>query len=144
MFMRKILKSVRIGRMKKVAYLLVVTMAIIGVLPDTGNAAIIPADEAGRATSLRDVNVEKIRVLLERKEIANRLSDYGLTPEEVNSRLDRLSDRQVAEIAAQIDKVNSGGDAAGALIGLAVLVLLILLILHFLGYIDLRRNKDKP
>ena len=143
MFMRKILRSVRTGEMRKVAFLMVATMTIIGLLPNTGGAAVMPADEADQAMALRAENVAKIQAMLERKEIAARLSDYGLTPDEVSSRLDRLSDQQVAEIASQIDKINAGGDAVGLLIGVALLVLLVLLILHLLGYIDLRSPKKK-
>lgn len=147
MLMRTIVKSVKVGELRKVLYLLILAMGIIGVIPNTGGAAIIPADEAG-AMDLRAQNVDKIKAMLERKEIAVRLGDYGLTPDEVSSRLDRLSDDQVAEIAGQIDKINAGGDAVGLLIGIALLVLLVLIILHLLGYIDLKipkpKYKDKP
>jgi len=147
MLMRDILKSIKGGELRKILYTLILAMGIIGVLPNTGGAAMIPADEASSA-ALRAENVAKIQALLERKEVATRLADYGLTPQEVSSRLDRLSDQQVTEIAAQIDKINAGGDAVGLLISLALLVLLVLLILHLLGYIDLRlpkpKHKDAP
>lgn len=142
MLMRNIIRSIRGGGLRKVIYVLVLAMGIIGVLPDTGGAVVIPADEAG-SSALRAQNVEKIRATLERKEIAARLMDYGLTPEEVSSRLDSLTDGQVAEIATRIDKINAGGDIFGSLITIALLVLLVLVILHLLGYIDLRMPKRK-
>ena len=134
MLMRQIIRSVRFGELRKVAFALIFAVTIIGVLPRVGSASMIPADEAIEAASMRGENVAKIQAMLERKEIAAKLSDYGLTPAEVSSRLDELSDAQAAEIAAEIDKVNAGGDVVGLLISVAVLVLLVLLILWILGY----------
>ncbi len=134
MLMKQILRSVRYGQLRKVAFALIFAVTIIGVLPRVGTASMIPADEAIEAASMKGENVAKIQAMLERKEIAAKLSDYGLTPAEVSSRLDELTDAQAAEIAGQIDQVNAGGDAVGLLISIAVLVLLVLLILWILGY----------
>ena len=141
MLMRTIMRSAERGELRKVLYMLVLAMGIIGVLPNTGSAGVIPADQADQAQALRTENIAKIKATLERKEIAARLADYGLTPEEVSSRLDRLTDEQAAEIAADIDRINAGGDTLGVLLSIALLVLLVLLILHLLGYIDLRLPK---
>ena len=143
MLMRRIQKSARAGELKKVLYVLIMAMGIIGILPNLGEAAVIPAGEADQKTAVRADNEAKIKATLERKEIAARLGDYGLTPEEVAGRLDRLSDEQVAEIAGRIDQINAGGDALGTLLTIALLVLLVLVILHLLGYIDLRMPKRK-
>ncbi|HUT55565.1 MAG TPA: PA2779 family protein [bacterium] len=142
MLMRAMLKSIRNGGLRRVVFTLIGALMIIGLLPNTGGAAVIPAGEADMHAA-RAQNVAKIQATLERKEIAARLADYGLTPEEVGSRLDRLSDQQAAEISAQIDKINAGGDAVGLLISLALLALLVLLILHLLGYIDLKLPRPK-
>jgi hypothetical protein len=125
MLMRNITRSIRGGELRKVLYVLILAMGIIGVLPDTGGAVVIPADEAG-SSALRAQNVEKIRATLERKEIAARLMDFGLTPEEVSSRL-----------------INAGGDIFGTLLTIALVVLLVLVILHLLGYVDLKLPKRK-
>ncbi len=142
MLMRTMLKSIRGGALSKVAFTLIGAMVIIGLIPNTGGAAVIPAGEADMHAA-RAQNLAKIQTTLERKEIAARLADYGLTPQEVGSRLDRLTDQQAAEIAGQIDKINAGGDALGLLIGLALLALLVLLILYLLGYVDLKLPKPK-
>ena len=136
MLLRIMGKSIQRGELRKVLFVLIGAMFIIGMIPNTGNAAVIPAGDADREA--RAENTAKIQAMLERKEVAARLTDYGLTPQEVSGRLDRLSDLQVAEIAGQIDRINAGGDTVGLLVSLALLVLLVLLILHLLGYIDLR------
>ena len=143
MFLRKIVRSTQTGSLRKVAFTLIMAMTIIGVLPNGSIAGVISADEAGQPTLTRADGEATIRATLERKEIAARLSDYGLTPMEVSSRLDKLSDDQVAEISARIDKINEGGDIVGSLVSLALLVLLVLLVLHLLGYIDLTPKKVK-
>lgn len=143
MLLRVMTRSIKRGELRRVLYMLIAAMCVIGVIPNLGDAAVITADQAGRDTAMRAENVAKIKATLERKEIAARLSDYGLTPEEVSSRLDRLTDQQAAEIAAQIDRINAGGDTLGVLISIALLALLVLLILHLLGYIDLRLPRKK-
>jgi hypothetical protein len=135
-------KSIKSGELRKVLFTLIAAMFVIGLIPNTGTAAVIPAGEADQGAA-RAQNEAKIQAMLERKEIAARLSDYGLTSQEVSGRLNELSDQQVAEIAGQVDKINAGGDAVGLLISLALLILLVLLILHLLGYIDLRLPKPK-
>jgi hypothetical protein len=143
MLMRAITRSVKKGRLRHVLHLLILAVGIIGLLPANAGAAVIPADQADPA-AVRAANIDKLKTVLEREEVAARLADYGLTPDEVSARLDRLSDRQVAELAAQADQINAGGDAVGYLISIALLVLLVLLILHLLGYIDLRLPRPKP
>ena len=133
MTLRGMIRSAKYGRLRKVVFLLVATMAILGVIPQIGNASTIPADESSQAAQMRQDNLVKIRTTLERKEVAAKLADYGLTPAEVESRLDQLTDQQATEIAAQIDQMNAGGeDALGLLIGIALLVILILVILYLL------------
>jgi Family of unknown function (DUF6627) len=143
MFLRKIVRSTKRGSLRKLVFTLIMSMTIIGMLPNSSIAGVISADEAGQTTLTRADGESTIRATLERKEIAARLTDYGLTPEEVSTRLDRLSDGQVAEISARIDKINEGGDLIGSLVSLALLVLIVLLVLHLLGYIDLTPRKVK-
>jgi len=147
MLMRNIVRSVKRGGLRNVLYLMISAMGILGVIPNVGNSTVIPADQASKAAGRRAQNEAKIKATLERKEIAARLSDYGLTPQEVSSRLDRLSDQQVSEFGAQIDKINAGTDAVGLLITILLIILLVWLILRILGFNDLRlakANKNKP
>jgi len=134
MLLKGMKRSIVGGRLRKVLYVLLLSMSIIGVLPNQGAAAVIPADEADEASALKQENIATIQAMLERKEVEAMLEDYGLTSEEVGARLDELSDEQVAEIAAEIDKVNAGGDALSLLVTILILVLLVLLVLYLLGY----------
>lgn len=136
MFMKKIVKSVRFGGLRNVGFALIITLALIGMLPKISMAGVIPADEASANASLRAENIGKIQNVIERKEIAAQLSSYGLTPDEINARLDQLSDEQITELAAQVDQINAGGDAAGLLITILVVVLVVALVLWLLKTAD--------
>jgi len=144
MFMRKIIKSARFGGLRNVSFALIIALGLIGVMPRIGVAGLIPTNEAAAASSLRIENIAKIQTALERKEIAARLSDYGLTPDEVSARLDKLSDQQVTELASQVDKINAGGDAGGLLITILVVILIVALILWLLKVSnkDLKKAKE--
>jgi hypothetical protein len=142
MTMIGMVRSAKKGGLRKLVFVLVAAMSILGLFPNLGSASVVPADEASKAASLRDANLAKVRVMLERKEVAAKLADYGLTPAEVSSRLDNLTDQQATELAARIDQLNAGGDSAlGLLISLAVLVILVLLILWLLKKDVTMKNK---
>ena len=54
---------------------------------------------------------------------------HGLTSEEVSTKLNRMSDEQVHQMAALADKVPAGGDAGlGIVVAILVIVALVLLI----------------
>ena len=99
MLMRTILGSIKKGSLRQMIYLMIVTMGIIGLAPNLGEASVIPADQTQKA-AVRADNEARIKAALEKQEVAARLADYGLTPEEVSSRLTLMSDQQIAELAA--------------------------------------------
>lgn len=146
MLMRMMAKSARRGGLRQVVFMLAGAMAIIGLLPQSAGSSVIPADEALPDSALRAEQMATVKAALERKEVAARLADYGLTPEEVTARMDRLSDEQLSEVAGRIDQINAGADIFGTLLTIALLLLVVLVVLHFLGYIDLRlpKAKDRP
>jgi hypothetical protein len=62
------------------------------------------------------------------------LSDFGLTPAEIRSRLDQLSDQQVHEVATQLDALHPGGDALGTVVVLLVIAILVVVLLQLTGH----------
>jgi uncharacterized small protein (DUF1192 family) len=75
---------------------------------------------------------DRLMVLLEKKEVLQKLEEYGVSPNEARERLASLSDAEVAKLNAQIDQLPAGADAAGAILGTAFAVFLILLITDLL------------
>lgn len=78
----------------------------------------------------RAAEIEKIQSFLHQKIVTQRLLDYGLTPEEASSRLSRLSDQEVRQVAMKIDQENPGGDALGAVVAVLVIGILVLLFIY--------------
>ena len=77
---------------------------------------------------------ERINGLLERQDLQAKLAAYGVKVSDVQARVAALSDDEVAQLSSQIDNAPAGADAAGALIGAALLVFLVLLITDILGF----------
>jgi hypothetical protein len=67
----------------------------------------------------------KVQSFLNREDFKAELVKRGVRPEEVNARVAALSEQELRQLAAQMDKAQYGGDLGGILI-IVVLVLLII------------------
>jgi hypothetical protein len=109
----------------------IVWLIAIGCIPTDGMAMLIPSDGSYDHTSVltRTTDLQAIQTRLESKIVAQRLSDVGLTPSEVQQRLYSLTDAQLHQVAQNLDGLQPGGEALIlilALIGLVVVVLAII------------------
>ena len=77
----------------------------------------------------RTADVNKIRNLLESKVVTEKLKQLGFNKEEIQTRLDQLTDQQLHQVALQVDQLKVGGDG-GIVIGILVVVVLVLLIIY--------------
>jgi hypothetical protein len=91
------------------------------VLPDAAPG------EGDRASDVRAV-----QSALESKVVRERLKELGLSEKEIQSRLDKLSDRDVHQLALRARALNAGGhdDGGGLVFGLLLIALLVLLIIY--------------
>ena len=105
----------------------VVWLIAIGCLPTEGMAMLIPLD-AGASAGTRVADIEHIQAQLESKLVAQRLSDIGLTPAEVQDRLASLNDDQLHQVAQNLDGLQPGGELILilAIIGAVVVILAII------------------
>ncbi len=106
-----------------------VAMVVMG-LPSLSAAMLLPT-ESGPATTAavqRLVDLQELQRHLESKMFAQRLADLGLSPGDVQARLQGLSDEQLHQVAQQLDGVQTGGELILilAIIGAVVLVLALL------------------
>ena len=104
--------------------LLIVAPASAGLAPSrvSGETSIVSARSADMIMAQR---------VLENKVVARKLGDYGLTPEQVQSRLATMSDQDLHTLASASRGLPSGGDGtSGALIGVLVVVILFIVILR--------------
>ncbi len=128
--------SILLGR--TITMYLIVAMFVIASIPAQSAAMFISSDSIGVSSvdavvdSVSDM--AKVNTFLESKIVRQRLSDFGLTAEEISSRLNRLSSDQLHRIATHIDQVDAGGtELIGTIIALLVIAILVIVVLKLMG-----------
>jgi hypothetical protein len=116
--------------MKPVAVYLAVAFLIMTSIPTDSLAYIVQSSETSLYRSGDRATVQRV---LESKVVSQRLSELGLSVDEVTSRLDRLSDQELHSFATTIDNLYPGGDAVSVVIGLLIIAILVMILLHMTG-----------
>jgi hypothetical protein len=120
-----------------VVWTLVLTTLATGLFPPEGRAMLAPpsatASEAGTDQN-RATDLQKIQSVLETKVVQQRLMDYGLSQDEINARLNQLSDAQLHQVATQIDAMIPAGDGLGIVIALLVIAILAIILVYLLNH----------
>jgi len=111
---------------RRITIMLIILMSLISLVPRV-EAAFISSGES-QTELMRDQDMQIIKKTLENKLIAQRLQDLGFSDQEIQDRMEQLSDQEVHNLAMQIDSLSQGG-ILGAVIAVLVIVLLIVLIL---------------
>jgi hypothetical protein len=102
-------------------------------MPPKAWAMLAPAQTAVQtheSNEARAADLKTIQTSLESKVIRQRLAEFKLTPEQINSRLGQLSDAQIHQTASQIRSLNPGGDAVGFVVGVLLIVVLVALCMY--------------
>jgi len=84
----------------------------------------------------QNLDRECLRMLLDRSDVRKQLEAWGVNSEEARARVDSLTDREIAEIAHQMDQMPAGAGGLGIIVGAALIVFLVLLITDILGFTD--------
>ena len=116
-------------------FVVVLLVAVFGFQ----SLAIVPAraamvstgDVIASDTSLSS-DRDRLNSLMQRHEVRQELQRNGIDPDEAAARVAALSDREVAEITAQIDELPAGQSAIGVIVGAAVLIFIVLLVTDLL------------
>ena len=74
-----------------------------------------------------------VHAALAREEALGILAKYGVTTEQARERIDKLTDREVRQIANHIDNLPAGGNVALVLL----IIVLVILLLEVIGFIDI-------
>lgn len=125
---------------RQLIWYLVIFFAFIPAWPAPSGASFIPSQGSPgtQDPSIRQQDLQKIQAILEKKVVSQKLKEFGLTAEEVTSRLSQLSDQEVHRIASRIDELQTGGDSAlGVIVALLIIALLVILILYILKHVDI-------
>jgi len=72
----------------------------------------------------KEAEIEKVQKVLEMQIVADKLQAYGLSAEEVKAKLHSMSDEQLQVMAQASDRVLAGGDGAGFVIAVLVIIIL--------------------
>jgi Family of unknown function (DUF6627) len=127
-------KKMNVPFMKQVAWYLIVAMFIIGIAPRV-DAGFAPSEVINLTQADRSVDLQKIQKVLETKAIGERLTQFGLTHEEIMNKLSQLSDQQIHKIALQLDDLKVGQDSGlGIIIALLVIAVLVVILLQLTGH----------
>ena len=118
-------------------FYLVLCSLLLGFFTSDSMAILIPSvlpGAQGSSVTHRQSELERIQVLLESKLISQRLSDLGLTADEIQTRLAQLTDDQIHQIAQRLDSLLIGGDGLGIVIALLVVAILVVIFLQITGH----------
>ena len=122
------------GLRRWITWYLAVAMLVIGITPRV-YAGFSPSEVMGLSPAERNAGIQKIQNFLEMKMVRERLKEFGLAQEEIQARLDQLSDQQIHQIALKLDDLQVGGDSGlGVVIALLVIAILVIIIIQLLGH----------
>jgi hypothetical protein len=120
--------------MKHVTWYLIVAMFVIGITPRV-YAGFSPSEVVGLSPTDRASDLEKIQNTIETKRIGERLKQMGLTPDEIQKKLNQLSNQQIHQLALQLDELKVGGDAGWVVLGVViVLAAIAVLVIYLTGH----------
>ena len=119
---------------KWITWYLVVAMFVIGITPRV-YAGFSPSEVINLSPAERSADLRKVQKFLEMKMVRERLKELGLTREEIQSRMDQISDRQLHQLALKLDDLRAAGDdGLGILIGLLVIAILVVILVLLLQH----------
>jgi DNA-binding transcriptional MerR regulator len=100
-------------------------------------AMFIPSPYGGTGSNHREADLQKIQKLLQSKLIGHKLSQFGLTREEIEERLQQLNDEQIHQLATQIHTLEPGGNGAIIVPIIIWLGIILLFVLEWTGITDI-------
>jgi hypothetical protein len=116
-----------------IAMMLVVVMGLVSLVPRV-EASFVPSDDQSASSISRQEDMATIQRALEDKLVRERLKDLGYTEEEIQARLDRLSDAEVHSLASQLDFLMPAGGWEAAVVVILLVAILVVLILMWTGH----------
>jgi hypothetical protein len=119
-----------VSRLRKPLLALGIAIYLSGLVVSPAIAGMVGSiTSQGASSELRQDEISRIQAALETKIVTEKLKAYGLTPGEIEQKLQGLSDGQIHMLAQASDQLLAGGDALGVVIAILVIVLLVILIL---------------
>jgi hypothetical protein len=82
----------------------------------------------------RQADEATVQRILESKAIEERLESFGLTTEEINSKISRLSDSELHSFATNLESVSPGQGGGGVIVLALVIIILVYMLLKVSGH----------
>jgi len=117
---------------KPITYFILAAFCAVSLYVPATHAAMIGTDAVVNAAQNSQAR-DQLRAALEREDVKRQLQSQGVNPEQLQARVDALTDAEVRQLAARMDEMPAGGDA----LTIAVIVFLVLLLTDILGYTDI-------
>jgi len=124
----------RVRPKKWITWYLVMAMFVIGITPRV-YAGFSPSEVIGLSQVDRSSDLQKIQKFLEMKMVRERLKEFGLTPDEIQTRLSQFNDQQIHQLALRLDDLKMGADdGLGIVIFLLLVAILVIVIIQLTGH----------
>ena len=94
---------------KWVTWYMVMVIFLLGITPRV-DAGFSPSEVIGQPQKNRTADLDNIQKVIETKMIRERLNALGFSQEEIQTRLNRLSDEQAHQLASKLGELKVGGD----------------------------------
>jgi hypothetical protein len=98
---------------RSIALFLSILLALTPLLP--AQAAIIGNDHIVNQ-SLSNQTRDGLHQLVEQETVQQQLQEWGVNPDQIKSRIARLTDAELARINQQVNDLHAGGDVLGILL----------------------------
>jgi len=102
-------------------------LALCAVLGQGARAAVISTDDAIKPQSAQER--ERVKALVGRPEVARELQKFGVAPQDVDKRIDAMSDDEVRMLAGRLDALPAGGALSNTDFLLVIIVVILLVVL---------------
>jgi hypothetical protein len=97
---------------RRITIMLIILMSLMSIVPRI-EAAFIPSTES-QSELIRDQDIQIVKKALENKVITQRLQDLGFSDQEIQDRMDQLSDQEVHNLATQGGHSRTGHSHIGS------------------------------
>jgi hypothetical protein len=118
--------------MKYVSCYCVLAVLMMALVPRV-HAGFSPSQVVALPESDRTADLGRIQKMLEIKMVQERLRQLGFSQDEIQSRLELLSDHQIHGLAQTLDQLRVGGDGGAVIIVLLLAALVVVLVLYLTG-----------
>ena len=123
-------RSLRLGT----ALLVLLSLAALDIAPAAAGLAPSRVSGSTSITSTRDADLLMAQRAFENRIVAQKLRDYGVTPDDAQARLEGMSDQDLHTLASATKGLPSGGDSTGAIVGVLIVVILVVVLLKLLNH----------